>query len=612
MLYLKDQEVSAGNRANLKIAFHVSGWAVSPNPATTSGMSAGALSTQASSIATFLNACKPSSGSTWDLFFTDPSGYDGGYQSTYNWDTGGAMAQQYANWLNDLTTDVSLRCMLWQVPEGYSKMNNVLGHYTDTRPEYFLNDSPLNSAGYSHNICLYVNSGCVGVLWGPGDYHGTDVMDFFYPANYTGSTSQQDGSGNSGAGSWTGTPVVDHDGGFFRTHISNNHTWGSTCPFTGSNTSTATPTVASTSTQTVTASATDTATRTSTSTSTKTATSTATNTATDTRTMTASATSTATRTSTSSATSTQTNGATATSTMTSTPGANTSTSTSTSTLTSTFTSTLTVTNTVTKTQTQTSTSTGVLNTATSTNSATVTDTQTMTSTPGGNTSTSTLTPTVTTTSTSTFTITNSVTNSQTVTNTPTGVLNTATVTNTSTGTQTQTVTSTQTETVTSTQTQTVTASQTQTNTMTPMNTSTWTMTATVSSTPTLTFTVTNSPTITFTPTFTFTPTITWTPTPTAVTHVICSNPYPNPVTGGSLKVDVTTPPGASIIHIEVFTTAFRKVSEHEMTPTGVTTTVLWDLNDRMGVPVADGLYYVRIRVTGGASFDTVLKVLVLK
>ncbi len=628
MLYLKDQVVSAGNRANLKMAFHVSGWAVSPNPATTSGMSAGSLSTQASSVAAFLNACKSTSGSNWDLFFTDPSGYDGGYQSAYNWDTGGAMALQYANWLNDLTTDVSLRAMLWQMPEGNSKMNNVLGHYTDTRSEYFLNDSPLNTAGYSHNICLYVASGCIGALWGPGDYHGTDVMDFFYPANYAGSTSQQDGSGNSGAGSWTGTPVVDDDGGFFRTHIANNHTWGATCPLNGGS-NTNTPTVTNTDTKTPTLTATATITQTFTDTITKTFsptfTLTATNTFTKTQTLTftntpAVSTSTFTNTPVDTSTATNTFTKTPTYTMTNTPAG----------LTSTFTNTPAVTSTATLTFTNT-----VADTATPTRTFSVTPTMTETYTgtvAPANTSTFTHTATEMATATATNTVTNTVTSTvtNTITNTFTPGGNTATITNTPTVTDTQTLTSTPTYTFSSTVTSiptntfSATLTATLTSTETPQPTSTFSSTATNTFSPTATptatmtftasatFTLTDSPTITQTPTITWTPTVTFTPTPTVPTRVIYSPPYPNPVTNGPVQFDLITPPGSHTIQLDVFTTSFRKVVDHTIKFTGVTTTIQWDLKDRMGVAVSDGLYYVRITVTGTGNSMKILKVMILK
>ena len=612
MLYLKDQVVSAGNRANLKMAFHVSGWAVSPNPATTSGMSAGSLSTHASSVATFLNACKSTSGSNWDLFFTDPSGYDGGYQSAYNWDTGGAMALQYANWLNDLTTDVSLRAMLWQMPEGNSHMKNVLGHYTDTRPEYFLTDTPLNTAGYAHNICLYVASGCIGALWGPGDYHGTDVMDFFYPANYAGSASQQDGTGNGGATSWTGSPVVDDDAGFFREYIANNHTWGATCSLTGgSNTNTptltATATITQTFTNTVTKTFSPTFTLTVTDTFTKTMTLTFTNTP-------AVSTSTFTNTPVDTSTATNTFTKTPTYTMTNTPAVITSTFTNTPAVTST--ATLTFTNTPTMTETYTGT---VVpgNTATFTNTATHTSTATVTNT-----------ATATVTNTATHTVTETVTNTTTNTFTPGG--NTATITNTPTVTDTRTLTSTPTYTFTSTATFTPTntfsstSTATLTNTFSPQPTSTFSSTATNTFSPTATstftltftasptYTMTDTPTITLTPTITWTPTMTFTPTPTVPTHVIYSPPYPNPVTNGPIQFDLIAPPGGHTIQLDVFTTSFRKVVEHTIKFTGVTTTIQWDLKDRMGVAVADGLYYVRITVTGTGNSMKILKVMILK
>ncbi len=642
MLFLKDQEMSAGNNANLKVAIHVSGWGAAPNPATTSGMSGGALSTHAGTIAAFFNACQPSSGSKFDLFFTDPSGYDGGYQSTYNWDTGGAMAQQYATWLGYLTTDLSLRCMLWQMPEGNSHMTNVLGHYKDVRPEYFLNDSPLNTSGYSHNICLYVANGCIGALWGPGDYHGTDVMDFFYPANYAGSASQQDGTGNGGAASW-GSAVVDDDAGFFRTHIANNHTWGATCPLTGGG-NTNTPTITNTYTKTATLTATATFTQTFTNTITKTFSPTVTLTATNTISSTYSSTATNTFTKTVTQTFTNTPALTATFTRT-------VTNTPTNTLATTATATLTLTNTIMMTptfsQTVTNTETNTASNTPGGNTSTVTNTPSNTATPlSTNTLTHTATRTVTTTATNSITPTATLTLTNTVTNTPGG--NTATITNTPTVTSTLTASATATRTFTltytstptrtftltftntSTDTATATATSTFTNTPTPQYSMTFTQTptntfsSTITNTPTPTFsstltytntdtpTVTLTPTKTWTPTVTFTPTITNTPTPTAATHVIYSPPYPNPVTNGPIQFDLITPPGSHTIELDVFTISFRKVVEHTIKFTGVTTTVQWDLKDRMGSAVADGLYYVRITVTGTGSSTKILKVMILK
>jgi hypothetical protein len=102
-----------------------------------------------------------------------------------------------------------------------------------------------------------------------------------------------------------------------------------------------------------------------------------------------------------------------------------------------------------------------------------------------------------------------------------------------------------------------------------------------------------------------------------VNKVIFAGPYPNPVSNGPIKVDVTTP-GSATIEVDVFTTAFRKIAEHTVTATAATpgygtiTTVEWDLKDRQGKSVADGLYYLRIHVHGIQDSTKILKVLVIK
>jgi hypothetical protein len=91
-------------------------------------------------------------------------------------------------------------------------------------------------------------------------------------------------------------------------------------------------------------------------------------------------------------------------------------------------------------------------------------------------------------------------------------------------------------------------------------------------------------------------------------------PYPNPVTGGVAKIDVTVP-GTSTIEMDVFTTAFRKISSNTTMVyggAGTTTTLQWDLKDKMGNPIADGLYYVRVHVTGVQQSVKIFKVLVLR
>ena len=108
-----------------------------------------------------------------------------------------------------------------------------------------------------------------------------------------------------------------------------------------------------------------------------------------------------------------------------------------------------------------------------------------------------------------------------------------------------------------------------------------------------------------------------TATPTQVRSVTYAGPYPNPVTTGPIKVDVITPGSATIV-MDVFTMAFRKIAEQTTLATaaspgfGTVTTLEWDLKDKMGMPIANGLYYVRIHITGAQESTKTLKVLVIR
>jgi len=63
--------------------------------------------------------------------------------------------------------------------------------------------------------------------------------------------------------------------------------------------------------------------------------------------------------------------------------------------------------------------------------------------------------------------------------------------------------------------------------------------------------------------------------------------------------------------MDIFTLALRKVQSETTGIVGYQT-LQWDLKDRMGVQVANGLYYVRIRVTGIQSATKILKIMILR
>ena len=142
-------------------------------------------------------------------------------------------------------------------------------------------------------------------------------------------------------------------------------------------------------------------------------------------------------------------------------------------------------------------------------------------------------------------------------------------------------------------------------------TSTPTASRTPTATPTLTATFTSTPTPTFTTPFTPTPT----PTPTAtpvVNQVTIGNPYPNPVTGpGAVSIPVTAPTGSTATWT-VYTLGFRKIYGQSQPIPGNYGILSWDLLDNWGVPVANGLYYIRVQVAGQDSGKKIVKVLVLR
>jgi rhamnogalacturonan endolyase len=193
------------------------------------------------------------------------------------------------------------------------------------------------------------------------------------------------------------------------------------------------------------------------------------------------------------------------------------------------------------------------------------------------------------------------------THTPVPLTYTPTQTNTSTSPFTPTSTFTATSSLTSTRTWTATS--TFTNTATPAWTSSPTSTATTP--PTLTPTITWSETFTPSPTTTYTPRYTATPSPTFTPSGSGVVLYPNPVKGpGPVTLQITLAAPASSVKIEIFTTAFRKVNEIDLSNVSAGVTIVpVSLSGKGGETLANGLYYVVV-VTPKGRFVT--KLLVLK
>jgi hypothetical protein len=178
------------------------------------------------------------------------------------------------------------------------------------------------------------------------------------------------------------------------------------------------------------------------------------------------------------------------------------------------------------------------------------------------------------------------------------------VTNTPTNTFTNTATNTFTHTPTSTATNTVTKTPTITPTDTETNTPTNTSTNSPTSTPTSTLTPSATATITLTPT------ITPTPTATIDAVVLVSAPYPNPSNGSPITFNISVPV-ESTVTVDVFTLAFRKITSQSREIYG-DQNFQWDLKDVSGDLVANGVYYIRVHVSGAQSATKILKVLILR
>ena len=79
-----------------------------------------------------------------------------------------------------------------------------------------------------------------------------------------------------------------------------------------------------------------------------------------------------------------------------------------------------------------------------------------------------------------------------------------------------------------------------------------------------------------------------------------SNPYPNPVTNGFVKVDLTSACTKNV-KWAVYSAAYRKIGEWNKTVGDRKATVMWDLRDAEGKLTAPGIYYMVFTPEGQKS-----------
>jgi hypothetical protein len=205
---------------NVKLAVHVSDWAVNTDigSSTSASVDATALGQQAGSFAAQSGAVNTQPGtSTYDLVFNDPSDHDAGWQSTVNhnnntwWDRNNVTFPNFHRWeayISAIHQATGKGVMAWQVPMGnqyFDTENNTTDHYQDNRVEYF----------FSH-VGELVQAGLVASLFGQGG-----VNTYYYDASGDGITNPAStctGLGYSGGQICNNhqSTVSDDDGGYLR------------------------------------------------------------------------------------------------------------------------------------------------------------------------------------------------------------------------------------------------------------------------------------------------------------------------------------------------------------------------------------------------------------
>jgi hypothetical protein len=65
------------------------------------------------------------------------------------------------------------------------------------------------------------------------------------------------------------------------------------------------------------------------------------------------------------------------------------------------------------------------------------------------------------------------------------------------------------------------------------------------------------------------------------------------------------------VELTIYTVAFRKVFQARQTIDGACT-VHWNLKDQWGSPMANGFYYLKIRISGATNLEMIQKLIVVR
>jgi len=82
--------------------------------------------------------------------------------------------------------------------------------------------------------------------------------------------------------------------------------------------------------------------------------------------------------------------------------------------------------------------------------------------------------------------------------------------------------------------------------------------------------------------------------------------YPNPVLGPIFTVIPPSYSGLKSVEVELFTIAFRKIQDKVYSNLASGTPLQMEATDRWGSPLANGLYYVVVKVAGARSVGKII------
>jgi hypothetical protein len=232
---------------NVKLAFHVSGWATGQDvdsssstslDATSLGQEVGSFAAQSGITGV------PSGTSTYDLLFNDVSDRDAAYyknvlgDASRWWDRQNVTFPNFHRWesyVSAASQAAGRSVIVWQVPIGnqyFDTEDNTNGHYQDNRAEYF----------FGH-ITELANSGIIGVLFGAGNGGSTVQYDGMgdgttNPASFC----TTDGTSSGSVCNNHTSTVSDDDGGYIR--MESQQYYANPYPLSGGNPASPTPTTA--------------------------------------------------------------------------------------------------------------------------------------------------------------------------------------------------------------------------------------------------------------------------------------------------------------------------------------------------------------------------------